>query len=161
MENLTPQQWAEGLRGDLTLGGERVPFERVLGHHLAGLAALRARGLTWRSLANLLRKNGVKRPDGRFYSADHLRVSHDRLVKGAESRPEPPRPSHRDAWLAEKMSVVTASQSTHHTDGRAPVHVPPAPNIQVPIPSPVRGETEKDLSTDELARIAARLSKLR
>lgn len=161
MENLTPQQWAEGLRGDLTLGGERVPFERALGHHLAGLLALRARGLTWRSLANLLRKNGVKRPDGRFYSADHLRVSYDRLVKAPESRPEPPRPPHREAWLAEPMPAMTASRPVHHVDGRAPVHTPPAHHIQVPIPSPVSGETEKDLSTDELARIAARLSKLR
>lgn len=96
MDNQTPQQWADELREALTIEGESVPFDRVLKRHVEALTALRSRGLTWPSLANILRRGGVQRPGGRPYSADHIRVSYDRLIRGMQSEAcSPPSPVGR------------------------------------------------------------------
>ena len=89
--------WAEKFVAELTVEGERVPFERVLAHHLDEIAKLRATsGLTWRSLASLLARAGSRRAasllaragsrraDGGLISADQLRVGYARLTRQAE-----------------------------------------------------------------------------
>jgi hypothetical protein len=84
---LYPKSWAENFAADLTVEGERVPFERVLAHHLDVVARLRATsGLTWRSMASLLARAGARRADGGQISADQLRVSYARLMRQAEMR---------------------------------------------------------------------------
>ena len=79
------KSWAEKFVAELTVEGERVPFERVLAHHLDEIAKLRATsGLTWRSLASLLARAGARRADGGLISADQLRVGYARLTRQAE-----------------------------------------------------------------------------
>ena len=79
------KSWAEKFVDELTVEGERVPFERVLAHHLDEIAKLRATsGLTWRSLASLLARAGARRADGGLISADQLRVGYARLTRQAE-----------------------------------------------------------------------------
>ena len=79
------KSWAEKFVAELTVEGERVPFERVLAHHLDEIAKLRATsGLTWRSLASLLARAGARRADGGLISADQLRVGYARLARQAE-----------------------------------------------------------------------------
>ena len=82
-----PKSWAEKFAAELTVESERVPFERVLAHHLDVIAKLRAMsGLTWRSIAALLARAGARRADGGPISADQLRVSYARLTRQAEKR---------------------------------------------------------------------------
>jgi hypothetical protein len=77
-----PKSWAEKFVAELTVEGERVPFERVLAHHLDEVAKLRATsGLTWRSMASLLARAGARRADGGPISADQLRVGYARLTR--------------------------------------------------------------------------------
>src|SRR5665213_3555244 len=79
-----PKSWAETFAAELSVGGERVPFERVLAHHLDAISKLRSvSGLTWRSLASFLVRAGACRADGSPISADQLRVGHARLVRQA------------------------------------------------------------------------------
>jgi len=87
-----PILWAERFVAALIVGGERVPFERVLSHHLDEVTQLRsASGLTWRSMASLLARAGARRADGGLISADQLRVGYARLLRHAE-RPNAQRP---------------------------------------------------------------------
>jgi hypothetical protein len=82
-----PKSWAEKFAAELTVEGERVPFERVLAHHLDVVARLRATsGLTWRSMASFLARAGARRADGGQISADQLRVSFARLTRQAATR---------------------------------------------------------------------------
>ena len=79
------KSWAEKFVAELTVEGERVPFERVLAHHLDEVAKLRATsGLTWRSMAALLARAGARRADGGPISADQLRVGYARLMRQGE-----------------------------------------------------------------------------
>ena len=79
-----PKSWAEKFAAELTVESERVPFERVLAHHLDVIAKLRAMsGLTWRSIAALLARAGARRADGGPISADQLRVGYARLTRHA------------------------------------------------------------------------------
>ena len=146
MSNQTPQQWAEELREALTIEGENVPFDRALKRHLEGLTALRSRGLTWSSLANILRRGGVKRPDGEPYSADHIRVSYDRLIKGAQSE-----------------TRAALSQVGHVRDERQTREAVKTSGLGQTVRVGLRPATtksdNKDVSEDELALIAARLNK--
>ena len=80
-----PKSWAEKFAAELTVESERVPFERVLAHHLDVIAKLRAMsGLTWRSIAALLARAGARRADGGPISADQLRVGYARLTRQAQ-----------------------------------------------------------------------------
>jgi hypothetical protein len=88
-----PKSWAEAFVAELTVGGERVPFERVLAHHLDEVRKLRSTsGLTWRSIASLLTRAGARRADGSLISADQLRVGYARLVRHAEEAVDSPPP---------------------------------------------------------------------
>jgi len=84
---LDPKSWAEAFVAELTVAGERVPFERVLSRHLDAITRLRATSnLTWRSLASLLTRAGGRRADGGLISADQLRVGHARLLRHAATK---------------------------------------------------------------------------
>lgn len=83
--SIDSKSWAEKFVAKLTVDGERVPFERVLALHLEEVTQLRATsGLTWRSMASLLARAGVRRADGGLISADQLRVSYARLTRRGE-----------------------------------------------------------------------------
>ena len=86
-----PISWAERFAAALVVGGERVPFERVLAHHLDDVTELRASsGLTWRSMASLLARAGARRADGGLISADQLRVGYARLTRNLEKQSRRP-----------------------------------------------------------------------
>ncbi|MGP9813346.1 hypothetical protein ACTZWT_17710 [Rhodopseudomonas sp. NSM] len=79
-----PKSWAENFVAQLTVDGERVPFERVLAYQFDEITKLRATsGLTWRSMAALLVRAGARRADGGLISADQLRVGYARLARRA------------------------------------------------------------------------------
>jgi hypothetical protein len=83
------KSWAEKFAAELTVDGERVPFERVLAHHLDEVTKLRATsGLTWRSMASLLARAGARRADGGLITADQLRGGYARLARRGEKASE-------------------------------------------------------------------------
>jgi hypothetical protein len=91
------KSWAERFAAQLTVDGERVPFERVLAYHLDEVTKLRATsGLTWRSMASLLARAGARRADGGLISADQLRVGYARLARRGEKGSEPDGPLSGD-----------------------------------------------------------------
>jgi len=101
-----PKSWAEKFVAELTVEGERVPFERVLAHHLDVVAKLRATsGLTWRSMASLLTRAGARRADGGPISADQLRVGYARLMRHGEKTSQHETP-------ASEPSLPAAQQDT-------------------------------------------------
>jgi hypothetical protein len=51
----------------------QIPFERAVMRHLPLFLDLRRHGLTWMSIAGLLRARDVRRADGQLISADQLR----------------------------------------------------------------------------------------
>jgi hypothetical protein len=79
MTKLDSTAWAQSFAADLTVLGERVPFERAMRPHVAMIDALLAQGLTWTSLARILFRAGATRGNGRAYSGDHLRVARTRI----------------------------------------------------------------------------------
>lgn len=84
---IDPKSWAETFAAELTVAGERVPFDRVLARHLDTVTTLRTEsGLTWRSLSSLLSRAGVRRADGRLISLDQIRVSYARLTRVASAK---------------------------------------------------------------------------
>lgn len=165
MSDLDPYAWAEEVARALSLGGERVPFQRVLRAHRHDLDALRARGLTWHSLAQILLRAGVQRANGRPYSADHLRVCADRLAwdppgdaaatvpsaaTGQRLRARPPRRPTRP-----KRTDTHSPEVAHAPRASGSVATPPPPLRQSPIAD------DKDVSIDEIAAARARLNQIR
>uniref|UniRef100_Q07SE5 Uncharacterized protein n=1 Tax=Rhodopseudomonas palustris (strain BisA53) TaxID=316055 RepID=Q07SE5_RHOP5 len=87
------KSWVERFAAQLTVDGERVPFERVLAYHFDEITKLRATsGLTWRSMASLLARAGARRADGGLISADQLRVGYARLARRGEKATEQSQP---------------------------------------------------------------------
>ena len=158
MNDVDPRIWAEAVAKALTVGGERVPFQRVLRAHRSGLDALRARGLTWRSLAHLLAQAGVRRPDGPPYGADHLRVCVKRM--GAPPRGNRPIPTRAPSDLR-PPHPATMSATLPRGGGTPPARPPPPSAPRPPAPQVISTPTDKDVSDDELALARARLNQLR
>lgn len=134
--------------------GERVPFDRVLGRHLEATEQLRARGLTWIALARILGRAGIRRADGKQYSADHLRVSFARLQRDSRGAIAAGAADHSAAFNSRDQAPATA------TRGKA-AKTPAA----AAAPSPTRAERRaarpmKDVSQDEIILAAARLKRL-
>jgi hypothetical protein len=70
-----PTKWAATIAEELIVGGEHVPFERVLARHIVTLKILRLKtGLTWSGIASLLVRAGARRSDGKLISADQITV---------------------------------------------------------------------------------------
>jgi hypothetical protein len=96
------KSWVDRFAAQLTVDGERVPFERVLAYHFDEITKLRATsGLTWRSMASLLARAGARRADGGLISADQLRVGYARLARRGEKSAEPDNSLNSDAPDAE------------------------------------------------------------
>lgn len=144
-----PAGWAHRMATDLIVGGHRIPFDRVLARHLDELLALRAAGLTWLSLAHCLAAAGVRRPDGRSYSPDHLRVALTRLQRRA-TRASPTR-----AVAATRIADEPKPSRPHSRPEAKPlVPAPPSAALSSQSQDPA---VNKDISPAELAAAQARL----
>jgi hypothetical protein len=159
MTDVDPRTWANEIAGALSLGGERIPFQRVLQAQGASLVTLRKRGLTWQSLASLLLRAGVQRPDGQPYSADHLRVLCARLTPGRAPvgtsevlAPSGPR------RVSRRPARTSAPEAVGPKIASKPV--PATPALSQSAASFTAAPTacaDKDVSADELAAARARL----
>lgn len=154
------KSWAEKFVAELTVGGERVPFERILAHHLDEVAKLRSTsGLTWRSIATLLTRAGARRADGGVISADQLRVGHARLLRHAEEAARRPTRAHSkrarpQRALASVDASLTALSPTKPLPAQARIRG--EPQLELTQSDPDR----EDVSDDEIALALARLTKL-
>lgn len=152
MADQSPQKWAETFAADLVLDGERVPFDRVVQRHHQALAAQRAKGLTWKGLANLLRHAGVNRENGKAYSADHLRVAFAR-IEGKSPREDVTRYVGPASTSSGRGRIPSAD-----SPGLAPGARTATPPIH-PLPKATAGD--KDVSDDELGLAIDRINRLK
>ena len=140
-------------------GGERVPFERVLAHHLNEVRKLRSTsGLTWRSITSLLTQAGARRADGSLISADQLRVGYARLVRHAEEAVDspPPKAISRSARGQNGVRSRPPAAAPRETSER-----PSWPLTTVRQTSPQSNKTLSDteeVSEDEIALALTRLT---
>lgn len=152
MVDQTPQKWAESFATDLVLDGERVPFDRVVHRHRQAVAAQRAKGLTWKNLANLLKRAGATREDGKSYTSDHLRVAFGRTERNApaHSNDQGAQPPAAQGSVGQrKASGIPLRQF-----GTAPSA---PPRFQ---PHEPAGPADKDISDNELSLAMDRMNKL-
>ena len=106
-----PTTWAATVASDLLVGGEHVPFERVLSRHLEALTKLRvSSGLTWPGIANILVRAGARRSDGTLITADQIRVGYARLSK---SKVKDRRPQSKPSKSSDR-NVRAAKSILHH-----------------------------------------------
>lgn len=159
-----PKSWAEKFVAELTVAGERVPFERVLAHHLDEITKLRAAsGLTWRSMASLLVRAGARRTNGGLISADQLRVGYARLVRhGEEAADSPLAKAEVNAPAALRQSVARPSSgnSTGRTTSRRAVPALAALPANEASHGSKTISVGDDVSDDEIGLALARLHKL-
>lgn len=81
MDDEQIKRWADQFTADLRVGGEPIPLDRVIARHLKAFADLRAKGLTWRVISNILTRAGARRASGSPIGADHLRADVSRLSR--------------------------------------------------------------------------------
>ena len=156
MRRVDPSIWAKAVADALFVGPERVPFERVLQQYQVEVDALRCAGLTWQSLAQCLLTAGVRRPDTRPYSADHLRVCCLRLKARASIRSAPASRKPRQKGASAANAAVRKPASNE-----APLpEILRAPTRPMP-PASAHETEDKDVSTEELAAVRARLQSFR
>lgn len=158
---LNPKSWAEAFVAELTIAGERVPFERVLARHLDTITMLRtASSLTWRSLASLLARAGGRRADGGLISADQLRVGHARLVRQATRRAADSAQGDRrlrpsvDRPVARATPIAIVERPSPHmqaADNALPARV---------AGPPMQTSPTDDVSDDDITIALSRLNKL-
>lgn len=154
-----PKSWAEAFVAELSVGGERVPFERVLARHLEAVTQLRGTsGLTWRSLASLLARAGARRADGGLISADQLRVGYARLTQQAAKVAQPPRVG-RQPQSHDVRVIPLLPEARVERDSSEPA---PALNpTKRDTPAQIRKPTDNDeVSDDDIAVALSRLTKL-
>jgi hypothetical protein len=123
------KNWATQFARDLGEGNTRILFERAVARHVPTIAALRATGLTWPSIASILTQEGVRRADGRHISSDHLRAAYSRVhareqrklraVPGAKSdlpasHRDDERPTHKNTRRPQPSSTEMHLQLKHH-----------------------------------------------
>lgn len=157
-----PKSWAEKFVAELNVGGERVPFERVLARHLDEISTMRSTsGLTWRSLASLLARAGARRADGGLISADQLRVGHARLVGYAAKAADylPPKGNPRNVRDRRSVKLGPKSVAEVPVSPGPPAAVPTASDGSSPKGRPALIDRE-DVSDDEIAMALSRLTKL-
>lgn len=147
--------WAEKVAADLIVGGERVPFDRVLSAHMATVNELRGQGLTWRSITNFLTRAGVRRKDKTPISPDQLRADFSRLsVRQMQPEMQPrksaPRLSPKAVVRPENAAVQTLpSQATDISNGGTEST------------SIIKSEvTDKAVSSDDVIAALARIQKV-
>jgi len=76
--------WAKAFAADLGSNDARVPFDRVVRKHLAGLEALLAGGLTFTTIATAISRAGGARPNAGLYTDKHLWTA----LRRARARPQ-------------------------------------------------------------------------
>lgn len=153
-----PTKWAATIAEELIVGGEHVPFERVLARHSATLKILRQKtGLTWNGIASLLIRAGARRSDGKLISADQIRVGYARIARAADGAPTPVSVTHTAPKLVPRQKPVTPTNSRPKAVTPEQIIVS---DIAVSKPQP-KELAKEDLSTDELTAALARLNKLK
>jgi hypothetical protein len=154
-----PTKWAATIAEELIVGGERVPFERVLARHIATLKTLRQKtGLTWSGIAALLVRAGARRSDGKLISADQIRVGFARISRMADSAPAPISATHTAPKLVPRQKPVASTNSRPRT-ARSDQII--ASDTAASKTQPKEVTSKEDLSTDELTAALARLNKLK
>jgi hypothetical protein len=110
-----PTKWAATIAEELIVGGERVPFERVLARHIVTIQDLRQKtGLTWNGIAALLVRAGARRSDGKLISADQIRVGYARLTRpkdGLNEASEAPKPAPKLVPQQKPAQALTRTNS--------------------------------------------------
>ena len=110
-------EWAKDFAGALSVGGERVPLDRVIASRLAAFQVLRKDGLTWRAIAAILTRAGARRKDNLPISADQLRADVSRLLRHRQAsiKAFPPslrgRAQHLKGREAEAMTRSSGTRS--------------------------------------------------
>jgi hypothetical protein len=156
---IDPKSWAETFVAELTVGGERVPFERVLARHLEDVAKLRsASGLTWRGMASLLVRAGARRADGGVISPDQLRVGFARLTFKASEEKEMIA-ARAEARLDGPVTRTQRDAPHHARKPKAKTRGSQAPAITRETIGAATLNRE-DISIDEIAVALERLKKL-
>jgi hypothetical protein len=152
-----PVKWAASFALELMVGGQRVPFERVLARHCANLATLRQTGLTWSGIAALLADAGARRFDGRQISADQVRVGYARLAKDEPSAPVDHQKKSPRHVRKKPMRSASLAQSS------LPVaSVPLSECAEATSQPPSNSATgQDDLSADDLSAALDRLNKIK
>lgn len=149
------QIWAERFAADLQVGDERVPLERVIAAHLDELQSLRARGLTWGSIASIIARSGGRRANNRLISADQLRAGVSRLVK----RP-PTELVLADRHIASHPARQAPKAATKTTSSKLDRPAPSTERDRVTaIRPPAHSDTTKDPTDADIA-VALSLLKL-
>lgn len=157
---IDPKSWAETFVAELTVGGERVPFERVLARHLEDVAKLRSTsGLTWRSMASLLVRAGARRADGGLISADQLRVGYARLVRHAEEVDSPPtkavpKSTRGSNGMRPRAAAIARLEPSQQPSRRLTAVGRTSPQSDKP------SSDSEEVSEDEIALALSRLTKL-
>jgi len=157
---IDPKSWAEAFVAELTVGGERVPFERVLAHHLDEVRKLRSTsGLTWRGITSLLTRAGARRADGGLISADQLRVGYARLVRHAEEAVDSPPPkavsrSTRGNGVRSRPTAVAQLETSEPPSRPLTAVRQASPQLDKP------SSDSEEVSEDEIALALGRLTKL-
>jgi hypothetical protein len=153
-----PTKWAATIADELIVGGEHVPFERVLARHIATLKTLRQKtGLTWNGIASLLVRAGARRSDGKLISADQIRVGYARISRAADGAPAPDAATHTAPKLVPRQKPVAPTNSRRLAAKTDQII---ASEIAASKPQP-KEIAKEDLSTHELTAALARLNKLK
>jgi hypothetical protein len=154
-----PTKWAATIAEELIVGGERVPFERVLSRHIATLKTLRLKtGLTWNGIAALLVRAGARRSDGTLISADQIRVGYARMSRTIDGAPEPIHAAQTAPKLVPRQKPVASTNSRPKTARPDQIIVSGTTASKA---TPKEVILKEDLSTDELTAALARLNKLK
>lgn len=134
-------EWIADLRSALTVADERVPLERALRPYWGSIGELRARNLTWFSIANLLARHGVVRRSGVPISGDQLRAieRRSRQAGGLERRASNvvPRPMKSNSSAGRPLASTDAT--------------PPARREATSLPPQERVTSSKEVSAEEIA----------
>ena len=145
MDKSEINKWLAGFVSDLTVGGERIPLDRVIEARLAGLQSLRDLGLTWQAIATMIARAGGSRSDGTPISAAQLRGDVARLTRrGMAARPPPPASSPAPPRATRPISKAAK---------------PKRERASSPYPSSHQQPSDKDVSAQEIAAALNRINK--
>jgi hypothetical protein len=157
-----PTKWAAKIAEELIVGGEHVPFERVLARHIATLKTLRLKtGLTWSGIAALLVRAGARRSDGKLLSADQIRVGYARLTRPKDAPDQPSEVPQSAPKLVPHQRPARGLASTNSRPKTVTPEQIMASDTAASLTRPMEATSKEDLSTDELTAALARLNKIK